>query len=182
MGIWGGAYGPEGSRHLVQASESFAASKSQVIFDGPISAYHSPLHRQSVYPSSNMTVTSLPRARDHPLFYVGIYSLIGLASVIVDLLSTIAMFLGALRASRLLFKRLLIAVVHATMRWHVSLCLYRVCRLCTYILQDTTPQGWLTTVIRRSYANLHQNLGRMLNRFGKVRIHTFWGDTLFLSR
>jgi hypothetical protein len=68
-----------------------------------------------------MTVTSLPRARDHPLFYVGIYSLIGLASVIVALLSTIAMFLGALRASRLLFKRLLIAVVHATMRWHVSL-------------------------------------------------------------
>src|ERR1700736_425983 len=121
MGIWGAAYGHEGGGQLAQVSAFtfFAASSSQVAFDGSVTAYYSPFNRQSVYSSLNMTTTNLPRAQEHPLFYVGIYSLIGLATATVDLLSIIAMFLGALRASRLLFRRLLIGVVHATMRWHV---------------------------------------------------------------
>jgi hypothetical protein len=122
MGIWGDAYGPEGGRQLAQGSTltPLAVSENQFVFDGSVMPYHPPLHGQFVHPSSDITVTSLPRAQDHPLFYVGIYTLIGMANAVVNLVSIIAMFLGALRASRLLFKRLLVGVVHATMHWHVS--------------------------------------------------------------
>lgn len=60
----------------------------------------------------------LPSAHDRPLFYVGVYALIGLSTVLVNVSSTSTQFVGALRASRLLFKQLLVAVVRATMRWH----------------------------------------------------------------
>ena len=61
---------------------------------------------------------------EHPLFYVGVYSAIGVAGGLASIASYNAQYTGALRASRRLFKELLVAVVHATMRWH-----------------DTTPQG-----------------------------------------
>ncbi|TDL15864.1 hypothetical protein BD410DRAFT_816853 [Rickenella mellea] len=60
----------------------------------------------------------LPSAQDHPLFYVGVYGLIGLITAIVRITSSITQFIGALRASRILFRRLLFGVVRATMRWH----------------------------------------------------------------
>jgi ABC-type multidrug transport system fused ATPase/permease subunit len=66
----------------------------------------------------------LPDANSHPMFYVGVYAAIGLSAVVITLLSSIVQYLGALRASRILFKQLLENVVFATMRWH-----------------DTTPQG-----------------------------------------
>ena len=53
-----------------------------------------------------------------------IYSAIGVTSALVNVMSISAQFWGALRASRLLFRRLLFVVVHATFRFH-----------------DTTPQG-----------------------------------------
>lgn len=45
-----------------------------------------------------------PSARDHPLFYVGIYAAIGLCSTLASLISAATQYTGALRASRLLFK------------------------------------------------------------------------------
>lgn len=121
MGIWGDAYGPEGSRQLGQASVfvPYTVSRGQPVSDGIVATYHLPLHWRFVQPSSNASIASLPRAQDHPLFYVGVYALIGLATGAVNVLSIIVMFTGALRASRLLFRRLLDGVVHATMRWHV---------------------------------------------------------------
>ena len=71
-------------------------------------------------------VSGWPSAQDHPFFYVGIYALISLGGAFVNILAAIAQYTGALRASRILFKRLLVAVVRATMRWH-----------------DVTPQGML---------------------------------------
>lgn len=65
-----------------------------------------------------------PSAQAHPFFYIGIYALISLAGVLVEIIAIIAQFTGALRASRVLFKKLLASVVRATMRWH-----------------DVTPQG-----------------------------------------
>lgn len=123
MGVWGDAYGPEGGRRQSEVStlSSFTGSKSQFILDGSPTAYQPSFHLELVKPSSHFTISSLPRAQDHPLFYVGIYTLIGLATSIVTVMSIIITFAGALRASRLLFRRLLDAVVHATMRWHVSL-------------------------------------------------------------
>ena len=121
MGIWGDAYGPEGGRQSAQASVfvPYTVSRGQPVSDGFIATYHLPLHWRFVQPSSNASIASLPRAQDHPLFYVGIYTLIGLGTGIVNVLSIIVMYTGALRASRLLFRRLLDGVVHATMRWHV---------------------------------------------------------------
>ena len=66
-----------------------------------------------------------PDAHERPLFYVGVYGAIALATGLFGVLSSIAQYTGALKASRTLFKQLLVAVVRATMRWH-----------------DVTPQGW----------------------------------------
>lgn len=65
-----------------------------------------------------------PPAQDHPFYYIGIYALISLGGVVVAIVGIITQYTGALRASRILFERLLIGVVRATMRWH-----------------DVTPQG-----------------------------------------
>jgi ABC-type multidrug transport system fused ATPase/permease subunit len=88
---------------------------------------------------------------EHPLFYVGVYSLIGLIGGVASLSSSAAQYTGALRASRQLFNQLLVGVVHATMRWH-----------------DTTPQGLgsLTPLARESFFT-NIVIGRLLNRFGK---------------
>ncbi|KAH9476582.1 ABC transporter 7 [Psilocybe cubensis] len=65
-----------------------------------------------------------PSAMEHPLLYIGIYAAIGMITTLVSVLSVTAQYTGALRASRILFKRLLVAIVHATFRFH-----------------DITPQG-----------------------------------------
>ncbi|KAF7314389.1 ABC bile acid [Mycena kentingensis (nom. inval.)] len=67
-----------------------------------------------------------PNAHEHPLFYVGVYAAICLATVAVNLSAVAAQYTGALRASRILFRQLLVAVVRATFRFH-----------------DTTPVGRL---------------------------------------
>lgn len=59
------------------------------------------------------------------MFYVGIYAAIGIANALASVLSVIAQYTGALRASRILFKKLLETVVRATFRFHGrSRCIY----------------------------------------------------------
>ncbi|KAF6756229.1 multidrug resistance-associated ABC transporter [Ephemerocybe angulata] len=65
-----------------------------------------------------------PDASVHPYFYVGIYGAIGISIALANVLSVTAQYTAALRASRVLFKKLLVTVVKATFRFH-----------------DTTPQG-----------------------------------------
>ena len=79
--------------------------------------------------STNVTIIGLPSAREHPLFYIGVYSALGLGSAFLGVLTAIVQYTGALRASKVLFQQLLISVVRATMRWH-----------------DTTPQGTLICI------------------------------------
>ena len=76
--------------------------------------------------SPNAPPFHLPSAKEHPLFYISVYAAVGLGSAFVGVLSAIVQYTGALRASRVLFRQLLVSVVRATMRWH-----------------DTTPQGIL---------------------------------------
>jgi hypothetical protein len=104
--------------------------------------------------SWDLPTMSLPNANKHPLFYIGVYSALGLGSALVGVLSAIVQYTGALRASKVLFVRLLVTVVRATMRWH-----------------DTTPQGTLPHLIffHLATALTVVLLGRMLNRFSKVR-------------
>ena len=70
------------------------------------------------------TTWKLPSAHENPYFYIGIYAAISLSTGIVNITGVITQYTGALRASRILFDKLLRTVVRATMRWH-----------------DTTPQG-----------------------------------------
>ena len=77
-------------------------------------------------PNVPLSVTSfkLPSAKEDPFFYIGVYAAISLGTALVNISGIITQYTGALRASRILFERLLKTVVRATMRWH-----------------DVTPQG-----------------------------------------
>lgn len=119
---WGQAYGEDDRQtSALYSFGSYATADQQNTLGGSVSSHHPHHFSNSVYhATATINRTDLPRAQDHPLFYVGIYALIGLATATASILSTVAQYTGALRASRLLFKRLLLGVVRATMRWHVS--------------------------------------------------------------
>jgi hypothetical protein len=61
---------------------------------------------------------TLPSAYERPMFYVAVYAILGFLIVIGQTLGTAVVILGAYRASKILFKRLLYGVTRATMRWH----------------------------------------------------------------
>jgi hypothetical protein len=77
-------------------------------------------HATPAFFSVNVSNHLWPNASQHPYFYMGVYAAIGAANVLFVILSVIAQFSGGLKASRLMFKKLLINVVRAPMRWHVS--------------------------------------------------------------
>lgn len=121
---WGEAYGNRTVSTAYAFTTSFyAIGQEQVAMDGTMAPYHL-AHSIHGLQSSNGPVLNLPSAREHPLFYISVYAAVGLGSAFVGVLSAIVQYTGALRASRVLFKQLLVSVVRATMRWH-----------------DTTPQG-----------------------------------------
>ncbi|KAF9258418.1 hypothetical protein L218DRAFT_964491 [Marasmius fiardii PR-910] len=88
----------------------------------------------------------LPSAREHPLFYVGVYAVIGLSTVLVNIYSVIAQYAGALRASRVLFKQLLEKVLRATFRFH-----------------DTTPQGRILNRFGKDIEKIDSSLAGSLS-------------------
>ncbi|KAF7329693.1 hypothetical protein MKEN_00232500 [Mycena kentingensis (nom. inval.)] len=129
MKIWGDAY-----REQDHASSSYGVYHLQSSVDAarheiPMHALHlvsSHWHETTSNPSPIAALHQIdwPKAAAHPLFYVGVYAAILFASAVVSVISSVIEITGALRASRLLFKSLLITVVRATFRFH-----------------DTTPQG-----------------------------------------
>jgi hypothetical protein len=88
--------------------------------EGPLSTQHLVHNFNRVHATSGIQ-DRLPDAHDHPFFYVAVYACIGLTSAAIGILSSITNITGALRASRQLFKQLLVSVVCATMRWYVRL-------------------------------------------------------------
>ena len=96
--------------------------------DGTVVPYHIP-HTIHDLQSPNSLPFHLPSARERPLVFIGVYAALGLGSTFVGESSAIIQYTGALRASRVLFKQLLVSVVRATMRWH-----------------DITPQGILLLI------------------------------------
>jgi hypothetical protein len=107
--IWGQAYGePAPSPY---AFTSFATPEHELALGAPASAQHLGAH-------TLLHLPALPDANAHPLFYVGVYAAIGLGTAAVTVLSAVTQYTGALRASRRLFKQLLVGVVRASFRWH----------------------------------------------------------------
>ncbi|KAJ7161745.1 P-loop containing nucleoside triphosphate hydrolase protein [Mycena filopes] len=82
---------------------------------------------------------------DAPLFYVGVYAAIGLATAFVSFCSVAAQYTGALRASRLLFRQSLVSVVRATFRLH-----------------DTTPLGRMLSRFGLDMDKIDQDLAGSL--------------------
>ncbi|KAJ7208590.1 hypothetical protein GGX14DRAFT_551298 [Mycena pura] len=115
---WGSAY--EHNATVYHSYQSFSSLNPEYPIDGAFNFAQIEPHLQT----SSLFHVQWPSAIEHPLFYVGIYAAIGLTSAFVSLCAVAAQYTGALRASRLLFKQLLVSVVRATFRFH-----------------DTTPLG-----------------------------------------
>ncbi|KAF5391763.1 hypothetical protein D9757_001642 [Collybiopsis confluens] len=147
--VWGEAYGSEGLVSSMQFTRSqLVAAASEL----PSSAG---LIYQSYSSPFSIRLTNFPSAREHPLFYVGVYAGIGGLNALVSILSAAVQYTGALRASRILFKQLLETVVRATFRFH-----------------DTTPVGRLLNrfgkdieTIDSSLAGSLQNVNSSLANF-----------------
>ncbi|KAI0275322.1 multidrug resistance-associated ABC transporter [Gloeopeniophorella convolvens] len=146
---WGEAYG--NTTDTVSTSYGFTTSSSAIeqqafIMDGTLGSHHL-THAVHGLQSPNVphVNTVLPNAQQHPLFYIGIYAALGLGSAFVGVLSAIVQYTGALRASRVLFKQLLVSVVRATMRWH-----------------DTTPQGRMLNRFSKDIETVDSSLASSL--------------------
>ncbi|KAG5653253.1 hypothetical protein H0H81_001510 [Sphagnurus paluster] len=135
--IWGEAYGETADSPAFYMFRSFATTEQEVQMDGYSSSHYHTNGFHGMFLKKGRFGIDWPEAIQHPYFYIGIYAAIGLCNALTSVSSTIAQYTAALRASRILFKQLLVTVVRATFRFH-----------------DTTPQG---EYIR----------SRMLNRFGK---------------
>ncbi|KAH0826125.1 hypothetical protein J3R83DRAFT_5915 [Lanmaoa asiatica] len=117
---WGQAYG-NSTTAAPYSFTSTALTENEALMNGflpshDIGHYSNPYYH--IQASQKILWFTLPDANEEPLFYVGVYGAIGLAMAIVSIMSTTVQYSGALRGSRLIFRRLLEGVVRATMRWH----------------------------------------------------------------
>ncbi|KAI0041568.1 hypothetical protein FA95DRAFT_1565261 [Auriscalpium vulgare] len=142
---WGEAYGPQedAAPSIAYSYSASSALGHEVVLDSPL-ASHNLAHGMH---NQNFTTAawSLPRAQDHPLFYIGIYAALSFGAALVNVLSAITQYTGALRASRVLFTRLLESVVRSTMRWH-----------------DTTPQGRMLNRFSKDVETVDSSLASSL--------------------
>lgn len=114
--IWGDAYEKYSVPSLVSSfARSTAVEQQALLSDFQSQQFVIPIHETL---GTQGFADNLPSGQEHPLFYVAVYALIGFVVIVITLTSVTTQVLGALRASRKLFKQLLVSVVHATMRWH----------------------------------------------------------------
>jgi hypothetical protein len=127
--IWTSAYPTPLNAPNEYMLQSFGtkANEFSLLTDLPSSPY---LH------STGWRTTRLPSAADEPFFYIGVYAAIGMFGILLRLVSVALQYVGALRASRILFqwvyfenglpqfflrpplsRRLLVTVVRATFRY-----------------------------------------------------------------
>ncbi|KAJ7662919.1 multidrug resistance-associated ABC transporter [Mycena rosella] len=102
-------------------------------------------HFQSEGFRVNFVDLQWPSASSRPLFYIGVYAAIGMLGIVLQLASVALQYTGALRASRILFKRLLVTVVRATFRFH-----------------DTTPQGRMLNRFSKDFTTIDSRLASSL--------------------
>ena len=97
----------------------------------------------------------LPSANEQPLFYVAVYSLIGVLSVVISISAAATQYTGALIASRRLFNRLLLSVTQTTCRW-----------------LDVTPTGRILNRFSKDIETIDGNLAGSL-QFVNQSLSTF---------
>ncbi|KAJ7794752.1 hypothetical protein B0H14DRAFT_3888596 [Mycena olivaceomarginata] len=107
----------------------------------PPCAGHLPAEQRDV----SSLIGRLPSASENPMFYVGVYAALNILGVVFQLTSTALQYTGALRASRVLFKRILVTIVRATFRFH-----------------DTTPQGRIINRFSKDFATVDSSLASSL--------------------
>ncbi|KAG9310797.1 hypothetical protein JVU11DRAFT_8649 [Chiua virens] len=145
---WGQAYGND-TTAAPYSFVSTALTENEALMNGFLPSHdighysHPHYYIQGSYKLLSFT---LPDANENPLFYVGVYGAIGLATAIVSILSTTVQYTGALRASRSIFRQLLEGVVRATMRWH-----------------DVTPQGRMLNRFGKDIETIDNNLAGSLS-------------------
>ncbi|KAJ7863247.1 hypothetical protein B0H13DRAFT_2237135 [Mycena leptocephala] len=138
--IWTSAYPTPLNAPNEYMLQSFGtkANEFSLLTDLPSSPY---LH------STGWRTTGLPSAADEPFFYIGVYAAIGMFGILLRLVLVALQYVGALRASRILFQRLLVTVVRATFRFH-----------------DTTPQGRMLNRFSKDFATIDTNLANTLQQ------------------
>ncbi|KAG2056641.1 hypothetical protein BDR06DRAFT_952711 [Suillus hirtellus] len=144
---WGQAYG-DGTEPAPYIMPSSVLTENEVLMNGYMS-YHDYQHYSNSYFHVNTTgfgPITLPDVHEHPLYYVGIYGLIGFATAAVGILSISIQYTGALKASRSIFRKLLTGVVRATMRWH-----------------DVTPAGRMLNRFGKDIETIDTNLASSLS-------------------
>ncbi|KAJ7807829.1 hypothetical protein B0H14DRAFT_3152303 [Mycena olivaceomarginata] len=142
---WGEAYKETANASALYAGyRSFMGPEYEIPMDGQISRFHT----YELHPSTTGFLhVDWPRAIERPLFYVGIYAAIGLTTAFVGICSSAAQMTGALRASRKLFRALLVTVVRATFRFH-----------------DTTPQGRMLNRFGKDIETIDSSLAGSLQQ------------------
>ncbi|KAG2143718.1 hypothetical protein DEU56DRAFT_792331 [Suillus clintonianus] len=144
---WGQAYG-EDTEPAPYIMTSSVLTENEALMNGYM-PYHDHQHYSNSYFHVNTTgfgPIALPDVHEHPLFYVGVYALIGFATAAVSILSTAIQYNGALKASRSIFRQLLTGVVRATMRWH-----------------DVTPAGRMLNRFGKDIETIDSNLASSLS-------------------
>ncbi|KDQ49974.1 hypothetical protein JAAARDRAFT_42467 [Jaapia argillacea MUCL 33604] len=125
--IWGEAYRDSGASLASSQymSSSYSGVEHQISLGGHVSLTDVTGGFHNIHTTVRPTIDiQWPNAQEHPMFYIAVYACIGFGAALINITGAVTQYTGALRASRVLFKQLLVAVVRATMRWH-----------------DVTPQG-----------------------------------------
>ncbi|KAF7331551.1 ATP-dependent bile acid permease [Mycena kentingensis (nom. inval.)] len=131
---WAESYGSPSNMHIVASASAY---------DGASQVFLVPF---SSAPGDVFDANELPDATQHPLFYIGVYTVIAVSGLLLSITGTYVQLTGALRASRVLFQKLLFSVVRATFRFH-----------------DTTPQGRMLNRFSKDFATVDGDLSFSLD-------------------
>ncbi|KAF7297333.1 ABC bile acid [Mycena indigotica] len=107
----------------------------------------SALEVETALPNGDSSSFRWPTAQEHPLFYISIYSAIGLVTVLVTVISSAAQMTGAYRAGQTFFNALVVGIVRAPFRFH-----------------DTTPQGRLLNRFGKDMETIDLSIATALQR------------------
>ncbi|KAK2461323.1 hypothetical protein APHAL10511_006850 [Amanita phalloides] len=142
--IWGEAHSAVEATNWF-SFKSFATPEHEIPLDGHVTYHYQTNHDAWAYRTTGTFGIDWPDAVQHPMFYVGVYAAIGLGGALISIFSVIAQYTGALKASRVLFRQLLVTVVRATFRFH-----------------DTTPQGRMLNRFGKDIETIDMSLATSL--------------------